>query len=156
MSSPLPGAAPYVNDFIQNGRVKKVYLQSEPRYRIAARGYQQLVLRNKDGEMVPFFGLCPPPTGSMVSPRLERYNGIPSVEIMGQAAPGVSTGEAMAEMEKMAAQLPTGIGYEWTGLSYEEKQAGKTGPCPVRHLDPGGVSQCGALYESWTIPSSIC
>jgi len=86
------------------------------------------------------------------SPRLERYNGIPSVEIMGQAAPGVSTGEAMAEMEKMAAQLPIGIGYEWTGLSYEEKQAGKQAPALYAISLLVVFLSIAALYESWTIP----
>jgi multidrug efflux pump len=86
------------------------------------------------------------------SPRLERYNGIPSVEIMGQAAPGVSTGEAMAEMENMAAQLPAGIGYEWTGLSYEEKQAGKQAPALYAISLLVVFLSVAALYESWTIP----
>jgi multidrug efflux pump len=86
------------------------------------------------------------------SPRLERYNGIPSAEIMGQAAPGVSTGEAMAEMEKMAAQLPPGIGYEWTGLSYEEKQAGKQAPALYAISLLVVFLSVAALYESWTIP----
>jgi multidrug efflux pump len=86
------------------------------------------------------------------SPRLERYNGIPSVEIMGQAAPGVSTGEAMLEMEKLAAQLPLGIGYEWTGLSYEEKQAGKQAPALYAISLLVVFLAVAALYESWTIP----
>ena len=86
------------------------------------------------------------------SPRLERYNGIPSVEIMGQAAPGISTGEAMAEMEKMAAQLPAGIGYEWTGLSYEEKNAGAQAPALYAISLLVVFLSVAALYESWTIP----
>jgi multidrug efflux pump len=86
------------------------------------------------------------------SPRLERYNGIPSVEIMGQAAPGISTGEAMAEMEKMVAQLPVGIGYEWTGLSYEEKKAGAQAPALYAISLLVVFLSVAALYESWTIP----
>jgi len=86
------------------------------------------------------------------SPRLERYNGLPSVEILGQAVPGVSTGEAMAEMEKMAAQLPPGIGYEWTGLSYEEKNAGAQAPALYAISLLVVFLAVAALYESWTIP----
>jgi len=84
--------------------------------------------------------------------RLERYNGIPSVEIMGQAAPGVSTGEAMTEVENMVSQLPTGIGYEWTGLSYEEKHAGAQAPALYAISLLGVFLSVAALYESWTIP----
>ena len=86
------------------------------------------------------------------SPRLERYNGLPSVEILGQAIPGVSTGEAMAEMEKMAAQLPPGIGYEWTGLSYEERNAGAQAPALYAISLLVVFLAVAALYESWTIP----
>jgi multidrug efflux pump len=86
------------------------------------------------------------------SPRLERYNGIPSMEIMGQAAPGISTGEAMDEMEKMVAQLPPGIGYEWTGLSYEEKNAGAQAPALYAISLLVVFLAVAALYESWTIP----
>ena len=117
----------YVNDFIQNGRVKKVYLQADARYRMLPEDINSWYVSNKNGEMVPFSAFATA-RWQYGSPRLERYNGIPSVEIMGQAAPGISTGEAMAEMEKMAAQLPPGIGYEWTGLSYEEKKAGAQAP----------------------------
>jgi multidrug efflux pump len=141
----------YVNDFIQNGRVKKVYLQSEPKYRMLPEDINSWYVRNKDGEMVPFSAFATA-HWQYGSPRLERYNGIPSVEIMGQAAPGVSTGEAMAEMEKMAAQLPTGIGYEWTGLSYEEKQAGKQAPALYAISILVVFLSVAALYESWTIP----
>jgi multidrug efflux pump len=86
------------------------------------------------------------------SPRLERYNGIPSVEILGQAAPGISTGEAMDEVEKMAAQLPPGIGFEWTGLSYEEKNAGAQAPALYAISLLVVFLSVAALYESWTIP----
>jgi len=141
----------YINDFIQNGRVKKVYLQSEPRYRMLPEDINSWYVRNKDGEMVPFSAFATA-HWQYGSPRLERYNGIPSVEIMGQAAPGVSTGEAMAELEKMAAELPTGIGYEWTGLSYEEKQAGKQAPVLYAISLLVVFLAVAALYESWTIP----
>jgi multidrug efflux pump len=141
----------YVNDFIQNGRVKKVYLQSDPKYRMLPEDINSWYVRNQAGEMVPFSAFATA-HWQYGSPRLERYNGIPSVEIMGQAAPGVSTGEAMAEMEKMAAQLPTGIGYEWTGLSYEEKQAGKQAPALYAISLLVVFLAVAALYESWTIP----
>ncbi|GLI40080.1 efflux RND transporter permease subunit [Geobacter hydrogenophilus] len=141
----------YVNDFIENGRVKKVYLQSDPKSRMLPEDINSWYVSNKSGEMVPFSAFATA-HWQYGSPRLERYNGIPSVEIMGQAAPGVSTGEAMAEMEKMAAQLPTGIGYEWTGLSYEEKQAGKQAPALYAISLLVVFLSVAALYESWTIP----
>ncbi len=141
----------YVNDFIQNGRVKKVYLQSDSRYRMLPEDINGWYVRNDKGEMVPFSAFSTA-RWQYGSPRLERYNGIPSVEIMGQAAPGVSTGEAMSEMEKMAAQLPTGMGYEWTGLSYEEKHAGAQAPALYAISLLVVFLSVAALYESWTIP----
>jgi len=141
----------YVNDFIQNGRVKKVYLQSEAKYRMVPEDIGKWYVRNNRGEMVPFSAFATP-RWQYGSPRLERYNGIPSMEIMGQAAPGVSTGEAMLEMEKMAAQLPQGIGYEWTGLSYEEKKAGAQAPALYAISLLVVFLAVAALYESWTIP----
>jgi multidrug efflux pump len=141
----------YINDFIQNGRVKKVYLQADANYRMLPEDINRWYVRNGNGEMVPFSAFATA-HWQYGSPRLERYNGIPSVEIMGQAAPGVSTGEAMAEMEKMAAQLPAGIGYEWTGLSYEEKQAGKQAPALYAISLLVVFLSVAALYESWTIP----
>ena len=141
----------YVNDFIQNGRVKKVYLQAEANYRMLPEDINRWYVRNAHGEMVPFSAFATA-RWQYGSPRLERYNGIPSVEIMGQAAPGISTGEAMAEMEKMAAELPPGIGYEWTGLSYEEKNAGKQAPALYAISLLVVFLSVAALYESWTIP----
>jgi len=141
----------YVNDFIQNGRVKKVYLQADAKYRMLPEDIKSWYVRNERGEMVPFSAFATA-HWQYGSPRLERYNGIPSVEIMGQAAPGVSTGEAMDEMEKMAAGLPSGIGYEWTGLSYEEKQSGKQAPALYAISLLVVFLSVAALYESWTIP----
>ena len=141
----------YVNDFIQNGRVKKVYLQADPKYRMLPEDINSWYVSNKSGQMVPFSAFSTA-HWQYGSPRLERYNGIPSAEIMGQAAPGVSTGEAMAEMEQMAAQLPVGIGFEWTGLSYEEKQAGKQAPALYAISLLVVFLSVAALYESWTIP----
>jgi len=141
----------YVNDFIENGRVKRVYLQSAAEYRMLPEDIDQWHVRNKDGEMVPFSAFSTA-HWQYGSPRLERYNGIPSVEIMGQAASGISTGEAMDEMEKMVAGLPPGIGYEWTGLSYEEKKAGAQAPALYAISLLVVFLAVAALYESWTIP----
>ncbi|HET6419342.1 MAG TPA: efflux RND transporter permease subunit [Geobacteraceae bacterium] len=141
----------YVNNFIQNGRVKKVYLQSDPRYRMLPEDIGLWYVRNNNGEMVPFSAFSNA-RWQYGSPRLERYNGIPSVEVLGQAVPGVSTGEAMAEVEKMAAKLPPGIGYEWTGLSYEEQHAGAQAPALYAISLLVVFLAVAALYESWTIP----
>jgi multidrug efflux pump len=141
----------YVNDFIQNGRIKKVYVQAESKYRMVPEDLNDWYVRNDRGEMVPFSSFATA-RWEYASPRLERYNGIPAMEIQGQAAPGISTGEAMAEMEKMAAQLPTGIGYEWTGLSYEEKNAGAQAPALYAISLLVVFLAVAALYESWTIP----
>ncbi|MBI5076319.1 MAG: efflux RND transporter permease subunit [Nitrospirae bacterium] len=141
----------YVNDFIQNGRVKKVYLQSEPQSRMLPEDINRWYVRNKSGDMVPFSAFATA-RWQYGSPRLERYNGIPSVEILGQAAPGVSTGEAMAEVEKMVGELQPGIGYEWTGLSYEEKNAGAQAPALYAISLLVVFLAVAALYESWTIP----
>jgi len=141
----------YVSDFIQNGRVKKVYLQSDARYRMLPEDINSWYVSNKNGEMVPFSAFATA-RWQYGSPRLERYNGIPSMEILGQAAPGVSTGEAMTEVEKMAAKLPQGIGYEWTGLSYEEQHAGAQAPALYAISLFVVFLSVAALYESWTIP----
>lgn len=141
----------YVNDFIENGRVKKVYLQAAPEFRMLPEDINRWYIMNNQREMVPFSAFSTA-HWEYGSPRLERYNGIPAMEIMGQAAPGVSTGEAMDEMEKMAAQLPTGIGFEWTGLSYEEKLAGAQAPALYAISLLVVFLAVAALYESWTIP----
>ncbi len=141
----------YVNDFIENGRVKKVFLQAAAEHRMLPEDIARWHVKNNRGEMVPFSAFSSS-HWQYGSPRMERYNGIPSVQIMGQAAPGVSTGEAMAEMEKMAARLPEGIGYEWTGLSYEEKNAGAQAPALYAISLLVVFLSVAALYESWTIP----
>ncbi len=141
----------YVNDFIQNGRVKKVYLQADAAYRMLPEDINSWYVTNKNGLMVPFSAFATA-RWQYGSPRLERYNGIPAVEILGQAAPGISTGEAMVEVEKMAAQLPPGFGYEWTGLSYEEKHAGAQAPALYAISLLVVFLAVAALYESWTIP----
>jgi multidrug efflux pump len=144
----------YVNDFIDRGRVKKVYLQGQPDSRMAPEDLGKWFVRNAEGEMVPFSAFA---SGTWVyaSPRLERYNGVSSLEVLGMPAPGVSSGVAVAEVEKMAAQLPPGIGYEWTGLSLEERDSGSQTPM-LYSLSLLVVFLClAALYESWTVPLSV-
>jgi multidrug efflux pump len=144
----------YVNDFLQNGRVKKVYVQAAAQDRMLPEDIGKWRVRNHAGEMVPFSAFTTP-RWEYGSPRLERYNGFPSVEILGQAAPGRSSGEAMREMEKLVAQLPPGIGFEWTGLSYEERQAGAQAPA-LYAISLLVVFLClAALYESWAVPFSV-
>ena len=141
----------YVNDFIENGRVKKVFLQAAAEFRMLPEDLNRWYVKNQRGEMVPFSAFASS-HWQYGSPRLERYNGIPSAQIQGQAAPGVSTGEAMAEMEKMAAALPPGFGFEWTGLSYEERNAGAQAPLLYAISLLVVFLSVAALYESWTIP----
>lgn len=144
----------YVNDFLQDGRVKKVYVQADAPYRMVPEDIGRWYVRNGANEMVPFTAFSRA-SWEFGSPRLERYNGMPSREIMGQAAPGRSSGEAMAEMERMAAQLPDGIGFEWTGLSYEERMAGAQAPA-LYAISLLVVFLClAALYESWVVPVSV-
>lgn len=108
----------YVNDFIDRGRVKKVYVQADAQFRMLPEDINNLYVRSANGEMVPFSTFS---SARWIygSPRLERYNGMPSMELLGEAAPGRSTGEAMALMENLASRLPNGIGYDWTGMSYQ-------------------------------------
>ena len=141
----------YINNFIQNGRVKRVYVQADAPFRMLPEDLKHWYVSNNKGEMVPFSAFATT-RWHYGSPRLERYNGIPAVEILGQAAPGISSGEAMAEMEAMVAQLPDGIGYEWTGLSYEEKNAGAQAPALYAISLLVVFLAVAALYESWTIP----
>ncbi|MHB8836510.1 MAG: efflux RND transporter permease subunit [Candidatus Methylomirabilia bacterium] len=144
----------YIGNFVQNNRVKNVYIQAEAKYRMLPEDIGAWHVRNRDGEMVPFSAFTSA-RWDYGSPRLERYNGLPSLEIMGQAAPGKSSGEAMREMEKMAAELPAGVGYEWTGLSYEERRAGAQAPA-LYAISLLVVFLClAALYESWAIPFSV-
>ncbi len=144
----------YVNDFIDRGRIKKVYLQGDAPYRMSPEDLGNWYVRNSGGSMVPFSAFASSHWG-FGSPRLERYNGQSSVEIQGSPAPGVSTGTAMSEMENMIKQLPAGIGYEWTGLSYEERLSGSQAPA-LYAISLLIVFLClAALYESWSIPFSV-
>ncbi len=144
----------YVNDFIDRGRVKKVYVMSIAQYRMLPSDLGDWYVRASDGKMVPFSAFT---TTHWIygSPRLERYNGLPSMEILGQAAPGKSTGEAMEMMEQLASKLPTGIGYDWTGMSYQERLSGNQAPA-LYAISLIVVFLClAALYESWSIPFSV-
>ena len=144
----------YVNDFIQGGRVKRVYAQADAPYRMLPQDLQRLYVRNRVGKMVPFSSFA---SGHWTSgsPKLERFNGFPSLNILGEAAPGRSSGEAMQAMEGFIKKLPQGIGYDWTGLSYQERQAGAQA-APLYAFSILVIFLClAALYESWPIPISI-
>jgi multidrug efflux pump len=144
----------YVNDFIDHGRVKKVYVQADAPYRMLPGDVDNLYVRSANGEMVPFSAFSSARWISG-SPRLERYNGLPSMEILGEAAPGKSTGEAMALLESLAQKLPSGIGYDWTGMSYQERLSGNQAPA-LYAISLIVVFLClAALYESWSIPFSV-
>ncbi|EBR8475512.1 hydrophobe/amphiphile efflux-1 family RND transporter [Salmonella enterica subsp. enterica serovar Nima] len=144
----------YVNDFIDRGRVKKVYVQADAQFRMLPGDINNLYVRSANGEMVPFSTFS---SARWIygSPRLERYNGMPSMELLGEAAPGRSTGEAMSLMENLASQLPNGIGYDWTGMSYQERLSGNQVPA-LYAISLIVVFLClAALYESWSIPFSV-
>ena len=144
----------YVNDFIDRGRVKKVYIMSEAKYRMLPEDIGNWYVRGSDGQMVPFSAFSTS-RWEYGSPRLERYNGLPSMEILGQATPGKSTGEAMNLMEELAGKLPAGIGYDWTGMSYQERLSGNQAPA-LYAISLIVVFLClAALYESWSIPFSV-
>jgi multidrug efflux pump len=144
----------YVNDFIDRGRIKRVYLQGDASSRMDPKDFDKWYVKNASGEMVPFSSFATA-HWAYGSPRLERYNGLSSTEIMGSPAPGHSTGEAMAIMESLASQLPPGIGYEWTGLSYQERMTGSQAPA-LYALSLLIVFLClAALYESWSIPFAV-
>lgn len=144
----------YVNDFIDHGRVKKVYVQADAPYRMLPGDVDNLYVRSANSEMVPFSAFSSARWISG-SPRLERYNGLPSMEILGEAAQGKSTGEAMAMLESLAQKLPSGIGYDWTGMSYQERLSGNQAPA-LYAISLIVVFLClAALYESWSIPFSV-
>ncbi|HEM8141117.1 TPA: efflux RND transporter permease subunit [Providencia rettgeri] len=156
LSSIFGGA--YVNDFIDRGRVKKVYVQGDAESRMLPKNISNLYVRNNQGKMVPFSAFLDTSQDpwKFGSPRLERYNGVPSMNIQGQAAPGKSTGDAMLLMEKLTTEnLPKGIGYEWTGMSYQERLAGNQAPA-LYAISLIVVFLClAALYESWSVPFSV-
>ncbi|MBC2607358.1 efflux RND transporter permease subunit [Pelagicoccus albus] len=144
----------YIDDFIDRGRVKRVYMQSEAEHRMQPEDFNDWSVRNSDGEMVPFsaFGTT---EWSYGSPRLERYNGVPAVQIQGQGSNGTSSGDAMLEVEKLVEQLPAGFGIEWTGSSYQERQAGDQTTLLYALSLLMVFLALAALYESWTIPTAV-
>ena len=147
-------AAAYVNDFIDKGRVKKVYVQGDARFRMLPEDVGNWYARNNKNEMVPFSAFT---SGHWIygSPRLERYNGVSSINIIGQGAPGVSSGDAMLAAEDIIKQLPQGIGYQWTGMSFQERQSGNQAPM-LYALSILVVFLClAALYESWSVPFAV-
>ncbi|MBO2681310.1 efflux RND transporter permease subunit [Shewanella algae] len=144
----------YVNDFIDRGRVKKVYVQADAKYRMQPEDLDSWYVRNTQGDMVPFSAFA---TGSWEygSPRLERFNGLPAMNIQGATIPGFSTGEAMNIMEGMVDQLPPGFGIEWNGLSYEERLSGNQAPALYALSILVVFLVLAALYESWSVPFAV-
>lgn len=144
----------YVNDFIQAGRVKRVFIQADAPFRMLPKDLKKLYVRNSMGKMVPFTSFA---SGhwALGSPKLERFNAFPSINIWGEPAPGHSSGEAMEAMEELVTKLPPGIGYDWTGLSYQERMSGSQAPL-LYAFSIFVIFLClAALYESWPIPIAI-
>ena len=144
----------YVNDFMDKGRTKRVYMQADAPFRMSPEDLNRWYVRNRQGEMVPFSAIVTSRWG-FGSPKLERFNGVPAMAIQGEPAPGHSSGDAMAALEELVKQLPDGIGYEWSGLSYEERSSGANAPA-LYAISLVVVFLClAALYESWSIPVSV-
>ena len=144
----------YVNDFIDRGRIKRVYMQADAPYRMDPEDLDKWFVRNNEGDMVAFSAFSTV-EWNYGSPKLERFNGISSVNIQGSPAEGISTGEAMAEAERLVGQLPPGFGLEWSGMSYEEQAAGSQAPM-LYALSIIVVFLClAALYESWVVPFAV-
>ncbi|MDL2279223.1 efflux RND transporter permease subunit [Desulfovibrio sp. OttesenSCG-928-G11] len=144
----------YINDFLDKGRTKKVYLQADAPFRMQANDFYRFHVRNSLGAMVPFSAIM---TGHSTygAPRLERFNGVPSIEFLGEPAPGMSSGQAMAVMEQLAGELEGGFDFAWTGLSYQERMSGSQAPA-LYAISLLVVFLClAALYESWSIPFSV-
>ncbi len=144
----------YVDDFIDRGRVKRVYMQADDGFRMNPEDFNLWTVKNSAGQMVPFSAFASQ-RWDYGSPRLERYNGVSALEIQGEAAPGVASGDAMAEVEKLASQLPPGFSTEWTAVSYQEREAGAQTPL-LYTLSLLIVFLClAALYESWSVPTAV-
>jgi multidrug efflux pump len=144
----------YIDDFIDRGRVKRVFVQADPAYRMNPEDFNLWSAKNDKGEMVPFSAFAST-RWDYGSPRLERYNGVSAMEVQGEAAPGVASGDAMLEIEKLAKQLPPGFSVEWTALSYQEREAGNQTPL-LYTLSLLIVFLClAALYESWSVPTAV-
>ncbi|WP_433853627.1 multidrug efflux RND transporter permease subunit SmeE [Stenotrophomonas nitritireducens] len=144
----------YVDDFIDRGRVKRVYMQADDGFRMNPEDFNLWTVKNNAGQMVPFSAFASQ-RWDYGSPRLERYNGVSALEIQGEAAPGVASGDAMQEVEKLASQLPPGFSIEWTAVSYQEREAGSQTPL-LYTLSLLIVFLClAALYESWSVPTAV-
>jgi multidrug efflux pump len=144
----------YINDFIDRGRVKHVYMEGDAPFRMSPEDLSNWYVRGSSGEMAPFSAFST--QRWVLGPaRLDRFNGEPSIEIQGSPAPGRSSGAAMAEVGKLAARLPKGFGYEWTGLSYQEQQSGAQAPLLYALSILVVFLTLAALYESWSIPMSV-
>ena len=144
----------YVNDFVRQGRILRVQMQAEPDLRSTPESLLRLPVRNTRGEMVPLAEVAKL-KWQVGLPKLDRYNGNPSMKISGSAAPGRSTGEAMAAMEEIAAKLPPGVGFEWSGTSYEERLSGAQAPFLYAISLLAVFLALAALYESWSIPFAV-
>ncbi|MGQ3173170.1 MAG: efflux RND transporter permease subunit [Hydrogenophaga sp.] len=152
LSSAVGGA--YVNDFVHNGRVKRVYVQGDAPYRMLPQDIGQWTVRNRNGEMVPLAAFTST-TWTSSAPQLLRYNGSPAMEMVASTGAGVSSGDAMRAVEAIMAQMPVGIGYEWTGASLQERQSGAQAPL-LYAISILFVFLClAALYESWSVPFSV-
>ncbi|HPB90533.1 MAG TPA: efflux RND transporter permease subunit, partial [Rugosibacter sp.] len=144
----------YINDFILQGRVLRVQMQANADTRKTVDSILQLPIRNNKGEMVMLSELVKP-RWVVAAPRLDRYNGLPALKITGGAAPGRSSGEAISAMEDIATKLPNGLGFEWSGIAFEEKLAGAEAPL-LFAVSLLAVFLClAALYESWSIPFAV-
>ena len=144
----------YVDQFIDRGRVKRIYAQGEALYRSKPDDLKRWYVRGSSGSLAPFSAFSSFDWTYGPS-QLQRYNGLPSMEILGTPAPGVSSGQALDSVAKMVGKLPKGIGYEWTGLSYEEKQSGSQTSL-LYALSMVVVFLClAALYESWSVPIAV-
>jgi multidrug efflux pump len=144
----------YVDDFLDRGRVKRVYVQADAPFRMVPEDFQRWYVRNSAGDMVPFSAFATS-HWEFGSPRLERFNGLSAVELNGEPAAGVSSGDAMAEVEKLVSQLPVGYSLSWSGASYQERAAGAQTTL-LYGLSVLVVFLClAALYESWAIPASV-
>ena len=144
----------YFDDFIHNNRVKRVYAQGDAQYRMRPDDLRLWHVRNKYGEMIPLSAFATL-SWTYGPTRLQRYNAFTALNILGQAAPGVASGEAMAEMERLAGELPDGIGFEWSGISYQEKESNaQAGPLYALSILVIFLA-LAALYESWVVPFSV-
>ena len=144
----------YVDDFTDRGRVKHVYVQGDAPFRAKPDDLNRWYVRGTSGSLAPFSAFAN--SHWLIGPsQLQRYNGVPSLEIQGQPAPGVSSGVALAKIEAMAAKLPAGIGLEWTGLSYEERNAGAQAPMLFGLSVIVVFLSLAALYESWSVPVAV-